>query len=417
MAVYQAPDIKDRVATGDDLYNIITQSDGRSRLMPSPDEIAEPGTEINRELLMPLMKAVEGLDANILPYTDYWWRRRAISGAYAETQSTAFVSGNAGYGNSIIYFFYRGENESYPSSVTFKIASSITINQSTGAVTMNSPTTKTVKLSDYSSESAMTEALQSMCAGKYISGLPCQQDATKVMKVPQAAYVKVYNVASSATAPTRGYIGFLSPTGDWGGWGPGTDVQLIGSIKQTTTGDWEYLSSPDSTAYPHSGTSGGYEYVYYGQIYSYLLNPPADDSIAPTTVTVTSASYSNNIFAADVPGNICAFILENNTYTTNHDYDTALGCVLGIADNVHGILLWIGGQITLNNNNSKSPMIKCRNLISARGYLTGGTSNESIAYYEGGKLNFGQGYNYPSGKSSYSLSGNYVGKIYFLPLK
>lgn len=416
MAVYQAPDIKDRVATGDDLYTI-TDEGTKKKLTPSPTTVEEPGTEINRALLMPLMKAVEGLDANILPYTDYWWRRRASSGAYAETQSTAFTQGNAGYYNSIIYFFYHGENEDYPSSVTFKIASSITINQSNGTVTMNNPTTKTVKMADYSSIYTMAEALQNICAGKYISGLPCQNDATKVMKVPQAAYVKVYAVASSTTAPIREYIGFLEPGNDFGGIGPGTDVQLIGSIKQTTTGDWEYLSSPDSTTYPHSGTSGGYEYVYYGQIYSYVLNPPADDSIAPTTVTVTSASYSNNIFSADVPGNICAFVLENDATQSNvGSYETPIGCVLGIIDNVHGTMVWIGGQVNVNGYLAV-PMIKCQNLIAARGYLTGVTSVEDMAYYVDGKLNFGKGYKYPYGTSMTNLDGNYIGKIHFLPLK
>lgn len=403
MAVYQAPDVKDRVATGDDLYTI-TDSGGKKKLTPSPTTIEEPGTEINRALLMPLMKAVEGLDANILPYTDYWWRRRASSGAYAETQSTAFTQENAGYYSSIIYFFYHGENESYPSSVTFKIASSITINQSTGAVTMNSPTTKTVKRSDYSSEYALAEALQSMCAGKYISGLPCQQDATKIMKVPQSAYVKVYAVAASTTAPIRGYIGFLSPTGDWGGWGPGTDVQLIGSIKQTTTGDWEYLSSPDSTAYPHSGTSGGYEYVYYGQIYSYVLNPPADKM---KTANITSASYSNNKYSVDVPGNICAFAVSNDPY-----YIQENGEITGIIDKASGFV-WYCGNEDIAGYSRTAAMVHAGNNVSIEynEYSSGSNLTRKIAYYSNGKLLFGYG------NTGDDNNFNYTGTVYLLPLK
>lgn len=403
MAVYQAPDVKDRVATGDDLYTI-TDSGGKKKLTPSPTTVEEPGTEINRALLMPLMKAVEGLDANILPYTDYWWRRRASSGAYAETQSTAFTQENAGYYSSIIYFFYHGENESYPSSVTFKIASSITINQSTGAVTMNSPTTKTVKYSDYSSEYALAEALQSMCAGKYISGLPCQQDATKIMKVPQSAYVKVYAVAASTTAPIRGYIGFLSPTGDWGGWGPGTDVQLIGSVKQTTTGNWEYLSSPDSTAYPHSGTSGGYEYVYYGQIYSYVLNPPADKM---KTAKITSASYSNNKYSVDVPGNICAFAVSNDPY-----YIQENGEITGIIDKASGFV-WYCGNEDIAGYSRTAAMVHAGNNVSIEynEYSSGSNLTRKIAYYSNGKLLFGYGNTGDDNKF------NYTGTVYLLPLK
>lgn len=407
MAVYQAPDIKDRVATGDDLYTI-TDSGGKKKLTPSPTTIEEPGTEINRALLMPLMKAVERLDANILPYTDYWWRRRASSGAYAETQSTAFTQENAGYYSSIIYFFHHGENESYPPSVTFKIASSITINQSTGAVTMDSPTTKTVKRSDYSSEYAMAEALQSMCAGKYISGLPCQQDATKIMKVPQSAYVKVYAVAASTTAPIRGYIGFLSPTGDWGGWGPGTDVQLIGSIKQTTTGDWEYLSSPDSTAYPHSGTSGGYEYVYYGQIYSYVLNPPKDDSVAMKTVNITSASYSSNKYSVDVPGNICAFSVSTDpSYTTQE-----VGEIIGIIDKASGHV-WQCGNEHIRGSTTTAAMVHAgtNSLIGYNKYSYGTNSMLIVAKYSAGKLLFGYR------NTGDSEQFNFVGTVYLLPLK
>lgn len=403
MAVYQAPDIKDRVATGDDLYTI-TDEGAKKKLTPSPTTIEEPGTEINRALLMPLMKAVEGLDANILPYTDYWWRRRASSGAYAETQSTAFTQENAGYYSSIIYFFHHGENESYPPSVTFKIASSVTINQSTGAVTMNSPTTKTVKYSDYSSEYALAEALQSMCAGKYISGLPCQQDATKIMKVPQSAYVKVYAVAASTTAPIRGYIGFLSPTGEWGGWGPGTDVQLIGSIKQTTTGDWEYLSSPDSTAYPHSGTSGGYEYVYYGQIYSYVLNPSADKM---KTANITSASYSSNKYSVDVPGNICAFAVSNDPY-----YIQENGEITGIIDKASGFV-WYCGNEDIAGYSRTAAMVHAGNNVSIEynEYSSGSNLTRKIAYYSNGKLLFGYG------NTGDDNNFNYTGTVYLLPLK
>ena len=399
MAVYQAPDIKDRVATGDDLY-MITDSGGKKKLTPSPTTIEEPGTEINRALLMPLMKAVEGLDANILPYTDYWWKRRASSGTYAETQSTAFTQENAGYYSSIIYFFYHGENEDFPSSVTFKIASSISINQSTGAVTMNNPTTKTVKRSDYSSEYTMAEALQSMCAGKYISGLPCQQDATKVMKVPQAAYVKIYSVASSTTAPVRGYIGFLSPTGDWGTWGPGTDVQLIGSIKQTTTGSWEYLSSPDSTTYPHSGTSGGYEYIYYGQIYSYVLNPPEDNSLALKTVNITSASYSSNKYSVDVPGNICLFALASSRSNA-----------IGVIDKSSGNIWYVINIIRYGTAGTVA-FVK----TDTHNIETGEDKYDShpmyvCARYSAGKLLFGYG------NTGDDEQFNFAGTVYLLPLK
>lgn len=48
---YIAREIKDRVAIGDDCFRIEELGDGRHRLIPSPDNITEPGTNINRELL------------------------------------------------------------------------------------------------------------------------------------------------------------------------------------------------------------------------------------------------------------------------------------------------------------------------------------------------------------------------------
>ena len=59
---YTAPIIKDRVAVGDDLY-IMTEVDGKVRLTPSPTNVAEPGTPINKELLQPLCEAVENAES------------------------------------------------------------------------------------------------------------------------------------------------------------------------------------------------------------------------------------------------------------------------------------------------------------------------------------------------------------------
>lgn len=55
---YTAPIIKDRVAVGDDLY-LIEDEGGKKRLIPSPTEVVEEGTPINKELLQALCDAVE----------------------------------------------------------------------------------------------------------------------------------------------------------------------------------------------------------------------------------------------------------------------------------------------------------------------------------------------------------------------
>ena len=76
---YQAPEILDRVATGDDKYTVTELADGRKQLTPSPDSVSEPGTEINKALLDPAFKAIERMDNTLVPYDLYWWRRGPMS--------------------------------------------------------------------------------------------------------------------------------------------------------------------------------------------------------------------------------------------------------------------------------------------------------------------------------------------------
>ena len=48
---YTARTIKDRVAVGDDCFYMEQLPDGRVKLIPAPDSVAEVGTDINKELL------------------------------------------------------------------------------------------------------------------------------------------------------------------------------------------------------------------------------------------------------------------------------------------------------------------------------------------------------------------------------
>ena len=68
---YTAPDIKDRVAVGDDLYQIIKLDDGRYQLIPDPDSVVEPGTPVNKVLLQGMADAIEAAFTDIpgsVPY-------------------------------------------------------------------------------------------------------------------------------------------------------------------------------------------------------------------------------------------------------------------------------------------------------------------------------------------------------------
>lgn len=49
--IYTSREIKDRVALGDNKFYMEQLSDGRIMLTPAPDQVVEPGTDVNRELL------------------------------------------------------------------------------------------------------------------------------------------------------------------------------------------------------------------------------------------------------------------------------------------------------------------------------------------------------------------------------
>lgn len=51
---YLSREIRDRVATGDNVFRIVELGDGRVRIIPTPDTVVEVGTDINKELLQPI---------------------------------------------------------------------------------------------------------------------------------------------------------------------------------------------------------------------------------------------------------------------------------------------------------------------------------------------------------------------------
>lgn len=74
---YIARTIKDRVAVGDDCFYMEQLPDGRIRLIPAPDSVAEPGTDINKSLLqliedrvvLLMNRVLDDITANPFNYT------------------------------------------------------------------------------------------------------------------------------------------------------------------------------------------------------------------------------------------------------------------------------------------------------------------------------------------------------------
>lgn len=296
MGVYIAPEIKDRVAVGDDLYTI-TDSGGKKKLTPSPTEISEPGTEINKALLQPMADALARIDAAAVPYVLYWWRRRAVANGYSETRQTAYSAGVGYYHSSSSkdyyyldakrYVRYSSEESGTDYYATLSYASSITINQSTGAISLVNPSSYTFTSSDNVYESSVYGRFQ----GKYVQGFLGVE--SKTFYIPKSAYMVTHNWENSSgdSYNEHGYE-ITSDMSD------SLMPILINSTKVTSTGAWETISADISDAYPHSGESGGYEWVYCGRISDFT---PSLYPLGIKTINLTSASWNNGSYTLQLP--------------------------------------------------------------------------------------------------------------------
>ena len=312
---YQAPEILDRAALGDDKYTVTELADGRKQLTPSPDSVTEPGTEINKSLLQPMADALERIDADFVPYTLYWWRRRPMSASYYEVQSDGYAAGS--YSKATFDYVYKyisiftGEY----SSATLQYSKTVTINQSNGAVSLTNPTTVTVTKSGYTNDK-----LQSLLAGKYVKGLYPSTD--KIFYIPSASYVVTRNWESASDGSTSYYIGYEDSNDP--GRSPLTKVMYVSSAKSESIGNWTYVSSDDSETYPHSGTSNGTEYEYLGTVKDSALdamNPPG-----MIIKSFTYANFSNNLYTVSIPYDRFAFCVMPSSDSSQTTY------IFGIAD-------------------------------------------------------------------------------------
>lgn len=294
MALYRAQEIKDRVAQGDDLYQI-TDVDGKKKLTPSPTEVSEPGTEINKALLQPLVDAVERIDEDVDPYRLFWWRQRTTADSYSVSLATATggVAINYAIGSTFVhdewwYMLVERASGTNVTSCTVQYSSSISVNQTNGAITLVSPTTLIVSTDNIDSVKSSNPF-----AGKYVKGLYPSPNTIYYIPNNSIVFTKSYTDSSGTTY----YTGFF--TSDYTYYGE-TDVKMPVATKATTLGDWELISSANSDQYPHSGTQNGMEYQYLGKISEITLKTAP---YAVQTVNVTSASYSGGSYSVQIPCN------------------------------------------------------------------------------------------------------------------
>ena len=233
--------------------------------MVRADDPTQEGTPLNKAtFLKDATAALFGLGTGAVPddvlaelgkYKQYWWRRRLPAGERFIEQKTSFDSGV-----SISDGKFR----------IIELAKSITINQSTGAIELSSP--ESYAMGSISYETAKDLAQRGPC---YITNL--KGATSDVYYIPANATADTGSNANGSTATIFFYLDdegvvnllLLSESK------ANPPSKKVTSIKTTApAGDWQYLHSSDRSAYPDSGTSGGYEYEYLGIPFDNAVTAP-----------------------------------------------------------------------------------------------------------------------------------------------
>ena len=350
MGVYIAPEIKDRVAVGDDLYTI-TDSSGKKKLTPSPTEVSEPGTEINKALLQPMSDALQKASENLVPYNDYWWRIRQNAGSYnLRLTPAASVSGavdsythNNGTKYYQLNFFSHSrssEGEYNTVSRTYKVASNVTVN-SNGTISLVDPTTYTSTTDDDN----IMNVLTSRCSGKYVQGLA--PDTSGIYKISSGASVESTNFSWTVSGETsyQTDIGYK-----WTGVNS-SYVELVVADYSATESDFSYVSNEDENFYPHSVTQDGIEYQFLGKIFDVAVKA---EPYGIKTVNITSASWTDGSYTIAMPhSRYMLWCYRDDTYSPSGvvlmvDNGLAYGEYLKITSN-GDYLRYVAGNTRITN--------------------------------------------------------------------
>ena len=182
---------------------------------------------------------------------------------------------------------YSGEESGTDYYATLSYASSITINQSTGAITLVNPSSYTFSSSDNVNDSSVYSRFR----GKYVQGFLGIE--SKTFYIPSSAYMMTHNWETSGGDRYNEH-GYEVTSDMWSSHMP----ILINTTKITSTGSWETISADTSDAYPHSGESGGYEWVYCGRISDFT---PSLYPLGIKTINLTSASWNSGTYTLQLP--------------------------------------------------------------------------------------------------------------------
>ena len=261
--------------------------------MERADRPLQQGTPLNKaSLLKDATAALFGLGTGAVPddvlaelgkYKQYWWRRRTPSKTqYVEKQSNV----TAEHANASIS----------SNGTTVSVSASISFDPNTGEnITMVNP--ESVSLDSWNS---VAEGIVQI--SKITNKAPCYLKVSSVTPL-------IYLPAGSTTTKWYGGNGTMQVRDNSSYtvyFGRSSDVPVIAKEVSTElanipAGDWEYLHSSSRSAYPDSGTSGGYEYEYLGIPLDNAVSVPKIDTGSYTGTGTAGSSNPNSLTFEFVP--------------------------------------------------------------------------------------------------------------------
>lgn len=312
------------------------------------------GTALNKEnLLRDNTAALYGLGTDAVPddvfawlgkYNQYWWKKRVYVEAtgYEEKQTVATDAVNLLYANDST------------TTNTILYSDSISINQSTGTVSLKNLSTVTLSFNKYT-----RRELISLFAGKYIRGVEGSSSTI---------YLVGTKIGQSPTGTNGDLQQEFDPDSETGRFiritYPGLKVITSQKVDTSIIGDWSYLQSSNRNAYPDSGIVDGYEYMYLGKPYENFIEVPVEIEALSYTGTGTYGTANKNTLTFSKTPKI-VFI---------HDAITSLGIFikdLGRAITTTGIstsstdttfnygqsVAWVENSLIWYNNHSGSSQL------------------------------------------------------------
>ena len=341
--------------------------------------------------------ALQQIREQVVPYSQYWWRRRATASGYSEAR---IKSSEDDYGNktgshtsstdNVQKYYLSAEVYTSPSDgdstdiyATLQYSDSLDINQSTGAVSLRYPTTYAVS----SNDSIYSSSFYSRFQGKYVKGFIWCTDV--IFYIPPTATMNSSSWQLSG-GESRTYYGYEFTADST------RQPMRVTSVKNTTVGNWETVSSSVADAYPKSGVSGGYEWAYVGKIYENVLSLLDTTRARYESIGVTSANFSNNV--ANITLNVKRALICIGSETS-----LGAGGVLGYLDMQNHIFFGAANDDTTSGVHTYMRMAQSDGMI-VKTYqpLSSGSGSAKYIYLTDTGLKF--------------TGGTHACTIYFLPL-